>query len=124
VDREQEALRRAEKLVAKLPSDLKSSRMASAQLARTEAGLVREALVLQSAATELVEPASSHPIRTRAVLALASLQRELLGQGWEAVLGARYAAAIQLASMIDEPNDFIPAASFWETGTTSRPSRR
>jgi hypothetical protein len=105
VDREQEALRRAEKLVDKLPSDLKSIRKASAQLVRAEAGLVREALVLQTAATGLVVPASSHPVRSRAVLALASLQRELLGQGREAVLGGRYAAAVQLARMIDELND-------------------
>src|SRR5262249_28513773 len=78
--------------------------------------LVREALVLQIAASELVTfPRASDP-RPKAVLALTSLQRELLRQGWEALLAGRYAAALLLARMIDELNDYVPAVSFSEEG--------
>jgi hypothetical protein len=111
LDREYSALEVAQAVVNKYEPALVAVRQASERLTHSESDLLTCALQLQIAATQVGLPSTATAAQCKAFGGLAALQRELLLGGWDNLLRARYAAAMQPARVLDELSAFIVAAA-------------
>jgi hypothetical protein len=86
-------------------------RAQSVNLVIEQYGYYRRGLLLLRAAVRIGIPDRTQDDRERVVLALASLQAELLEDSWAGMLIGRYAASSVPLRLINELGDYIPAAA-------------